>query len=73
MIRRELARCLQQAVAKAQKEGILASVALPEVLIVHPQNPEHGDFASGLPLRMARAMKMSPMAIAEKEIGRAHV
>jgi arginyl-tRNA synthetase len=57
---------LQQAVLKAQKEGALASAALPEVLIEHPQNPEHGDFASGLPLRMARAMKMSPMAIAEK-------
>jgi len=66
MIRLELARCLQQAVLKAQKEGALASAALPEVLIEHPQNPEHGDFASGLPLRMARAMKMSPMAIAEK-------
>jgi arginyl-tRNA synthetase len=66
MIRLELARCLQQAVLKAQQEGALASAALPEVLIEHPQNPEHGDFASGLPLRMARAMKMSPMAIAEK-------
>ncbi|MGA8849797.1 MAG: arginine--tRNA ligase [Dehalococcoidia bacterium] len=66
MIRQELARCLQQAVLKAQQEGALASAALPEVFIEHPQNPEHGDFASGLPLRMARAMKMSPMAIAEK-------
>jgi arginyl-tRNA synthetase len=66
MLRRELARSLQQAVLKAQEEGALASIALPEVLIEHPQNPEHGDFASGLPLRMARAMRMSPMAIAEK-------
>jgi arginyl-tRNA synthetase len=66
MIRRELARCLRQAVSKAQQEGALASAALPEVLIEHPQNPEHGDFASGLPLKLARAMKMSPMAIAEK-------
>jgi arginyl-tRNA synthetase len=66
MLKQELARCLQQAVLKAQQEGALASAALPEVLIEHPQNPEHGDFASGLPLRMARAMRMSPMAIAEK-------
>jgi len=66
MIKQELARCLQQAVVKAQQEGALASAALPEVLIEHPQNPEHGDFASGLPLKLARAMKMSPMAIAEK-------
>jgi arginyl-tRNA synthetase len=57
---------LQQAVAKAQRKGALAPAALPEVLIEHPQNPEHGDFASGLPLKLARAMKMSPMDIAEK-------
>jgi len=66
MIRQELARCLQQAVSEAQQSGDLAAAALPEVLIEHPQNPEHGDFASGLPLKLARAMKMSPMAIAEK-------
>ncbi|HXZ94640.1 MAG TPA: arginine--tRNA ligase, partial [Dehalococcoidia bacterium] len=65
MLKQELARCLQQAVLKAQRKGALASAALPEVLIEHPQNPEHGDFASGLPLRLARAMRMSPMAIAE--------
>jgi arginyl-tRNA synthetase len=66
MLRQELARCLQQAVLKAQQEGALAATALPEVLIEHPQSPEHGDFASGFPLRMARAMRMSPLAIAEK-------
>ena len=69
MVRRELARCLQEAVVKAQQKGALASAAVPEVLIEHPQNPEHGDFASGLPLKLARAMKMSPMAIAEKVSG----
>jgi arginyl-tRNA synthetase len=66
MLRQELAKCLQQAVLKAQEEGVLAAAALPEVLIEHPQNPEHGDFASGFPLRMARAMRMSPLTIAEK-------
>ena len=66
MIKRELARCLRQALAEAQQKGALAPAALPEVLIEHPQNPEHGDFASGLPLKLARTMKMSPMAIAEK-------
>jgi arginyl-tRNA synthetase len=66
MLRQELARCLRQAVLKAQQEGALSAAALPEVLIEHPQNPEHGDLASGLPLRMARAMRMSPLAIAEE-------
>ena len=66
MFKQELARCLQQAVLEAQQRGALATANLPDVLIEHPQNAEHGDFASGLPLKLARAMKMSPMAIAEK-------
>jgi arginyl-tRNA synthetase len=66
MLKQELARCLQQAVLEAQQSGDLATAALPDVLIEHPQNPEHGDFASGLPLKLARAMRMSPMTIAEK-------
>jgi arginyl-tRNA synthetase len=66
MLRQELARSLREAVLKAQQEGALAAAALPDVLIEHPQNPEHGDFASGFPLRMARAMKMSPLALAEQ-------
>jgi len=65
MLTQELASCLEQALSEAQQRGDLASATLPDVLIEHPQNPEHGDFASGLPLKLARAMKMSPMAVAE--------
>ena len=66
MLKQELARCLEEAVAEAQQKGALGLATLPDVLIEHPQDPGHGDFASGLPLKLARAMKMSPMAIAEK-------
>ena len=66
MLKQELARCLQQAVLEAQQRGDLATAALPDVIIEHPQNAEHGDFASGLPLKLARSVRMSPMAIAEK-------
>jgi len=66
MLKQELARCLRQAVVEAQQKGALALAALPEMLIEHPQNPEHGDFSSGLPLKLARAMRMPPIAIAEK-------
>jgi arginyl-tRNA synthetase len=65
MLKQELVSCLREAVAEAQRKGLLASTTLPDVLIDHPQKPEHGDFASGLPLKLARAMKMAPMAIAE--------
>ena len=65
-LKQKLAQSLQQAVSEAQEQGVLVSAALPEVVIEHPQNPEYGDFASGLPLKLARAMRMSPMVIAEK-------
>ena len=65
-VKEELLTCLQQAIIEAQKKGSLAFATMPEIIIEHPQDPEHGDFASGLPLQLARAMKMSPMAIAEE-------
>lgn len=66
MLKQELVECLRKAVLEAQQKGALAPAALPEVVIEHPQTPEHGDFASGLPLKLARAMKVSPLSIAEK-------
>ena len=66
LLKQKLTVCLQQAVSAAQQEGDLVSTASPEVIIEHPQNPEHGDFATGLPLKLARSMKMSPLAVAQK-------
>jgi arginyl-tRNA synthetase len=65
MLRQELSGCLREAVLKAQREGVLSPATLPEVLVERPQNPEHGDFASGLALKLARMVRMSPMIIAE--------
>jgi len=69
MIRRRLTELLAKAAKKAQKSGKLPSVVLPEVNIEHPQNPEHGDYASSLPLKLARTTGVSPMAIAEELVG----
>jgi len=60
---------LTQAAASAQQSGKLPSVALPEVYIERPQNPEHGDYASSFPLKLARATGAKPMAIAEELVG----
>ncbi|MEA3442318.1 MAG: arginine--tRNA ligase [Chloroflexota bacterium] len=66
LLKQKLAISLQQAVLAVQEQGVLAAAALPEIIIEHPQNPEHGDFASGLPLKLARSMKMPPMVIAQR-------
>ena len=46
---------------KADYDGPLA----PEVEIARPDNPEHGDFASNLALKLARPLRRSPLAIAQ--------
>jgi arginyl-tRNA synthetase len=40
-------------------------MVLPETYLEHPQKTEHGDYASSFPLKLARAMGMKPMQIAE--------
>ncbi len=68
VIKHKLAEVLEQAVTQAQQQGLLAVTALPEVIIERPQNPEHGDYASSLPLKLARTTDIAPLAIAEKII-----
>ncbi|HEY83166.1 MAG TPA: arginine--tRNA ligase [Dehalococcoidia bacterium] len=69
MLKRKLAELLTQAVAEVQQSGKLPSVTLPEVIIERPQNAEHGDYASSLPLKLARATGTSPLAIANDIVG----
>jgi len=69
MIKQRIIELLAQAADKAQKSGKLPSVAVPEITIEHPQNPAHGDYASSLPLKLARATGASPLAIAETLVG----
>ena len=65
MLKYKIARLLEQAAKAAQVEGLLPAIALPEVIVERPQNPEHGDYASSLPLKLAKAAKMDPLAIAK--------
>jgi len=44
-------------------------VTLPEAYVERPQNPEHGDYASSFPLKLARATGTKPMTIAEDLVG----
>lgn len=64
-IRQRIEGLVAEAARAAQREGVLPSMALPAVSMERPQNAGHGDFASTLPLKMARAARMSPMVIAQ--------
>ena len=60
MIRDEIARMVEEAVDRAKEAGDLPAVALPEIVIERPQRLEHGDYATSLPLRLARAAGAKP-------------
>lgn len=63
MIKDEIARIVKEAVSRAQEAGDLPSVALPEIEIERPQRAEHGDYATSLPLRLARAARANPLEL----------
>jgi arginyl-tRNA synthetase len=64
-IRNEIAGLVDAAARRAQASGDLPSVALDDPAVERPANADHGDYASSLPLRLARAARMSPMQIAD--------
>jgi arginyl-tRNA synthetase len=67
-IKHRLIEVLERAARSAQQAGLLASTALPDIVIERPQNPAHGDYASSLPLKLARIVEKAPPVIAEKII-----
>jgi len=66
MLMQKLVQSLKQAVVQAQQTGTFVSTTLPEIVVEHPQNPEHGDYASNLPLKLSRAMGITPLVIAQR-------
>jgi len=65
LIKHEIARLVADAAARAQEEGDLPPLALPEVTVEHPAREEHGDYAASLPMKLGRAARSDPLAIAE--------
>ena len=66
IIRDLIVEKIRQAVEEAHRDGVLRLDTLPDIAVEHPSNPEHGDFATSLPLRLSRAVRISPMKIAEE-------
>ncbi len=66
MLKNKLIGLLQEAVKKAHESGFLPPSVIPEITIERPQNPEHGDYASNLPLKLARLVGKNPVMIAKE-------
>lgn len=60
----QLHDAVAEALSTAQSEGVLPAAGASEIAIEQPKQEGHGDFATSLPLRLARTMKMAPQAIA---------
>ena len=62
-------RCvIDEAWAQATESGALPTVdaeARPDIEVERPANPDHGDLAANLAMRLARPMRRSPLQIAE--------
>ena len=55
---------IKKAFELAQKDNLIANVEIGDSAVERPQNPEHGDYASSLPLKLAKPLKKNPMEIA---------
>ena len=66
MIRDIIVGKVQEAVERAREQGLVPIETMPDITVEHPSNPENGDFATSLPLRLARATRISPIKIAEE-------
>lgn len=65
-LKRWVAERVREALQRAVAAGALPEVPLPEVQVERPQNPQHGDLASNVALRLARSMGMAPLEIAQR-------
>ena len=65
LVKDTVAKALSDALERAHRDGVLSIDTVPSIDIERPNNPDHGDFASNLPLRMARAARSNPLHLAE--------
>ena len=68
-LKQTISDLISRAIVAAQEAGKLPALTLPDIVIERPQNPEHGDYASSIPLKLARAVGTSPLAIAGEIVG----
>jgi arginyl-tRNA synthetase len=64
MIRRQIAALLTSAIEAAQRQHALPAMSVPDLGIDHPPQPEFGDYASSVALRLARAVRLPPLEVA---------
>jgi arginyl-tRNA synthetase len=65
LVRDRIVQMVSEAIDQARQRGALQLETTPQILVERPANPQHGDFATSLPLRLARATRINPLKLAE--------
>ena len=65
LVKDTVAEAVAAALEKAHRDGAISVATVPDIEIDRPNNPEHGDFATNLPLRLARAARANPLQLAQ--------
>ncbi len=65
MIKEKLEQLVQQAIETAKVEGKLPLQEVPPVVLEHPKEKAHGDWATNAALVLAGIVKMPPRAVAQ--------
>ena len=64
LVRDDVRDALAAALDDAQARGALPRLPGAEITVERPQNPEHGDYASSVALRLAGTVKRAPLEVA---------
>ncbi len=65
LVKDTVAATVAAALEQANRDGVISVDTAADIEIERPNNPEHGDFATNLPLRLARAVRANPMQLAQ--------
>jgi arginyl-tRNA synthetase len=66
LVRNQLTQLIETAIRTAQQQGDLPPFDLPEVVVEHPKDPTHGDYATPIAMGLARLTRLAPAQIAQK-------
>ncbi len=65
LVKDTIVKAVADALERAHRDGVLNVDTVPLIEVERPNNPDHGDFATNLPLRLARAARANPLQLAE--------
>jgi arginyl-tRNA synthetase len=65
LVRDRISQLVAEAIEQARQQNVVQLETTPQIVVERPANPDHGDFATNLPLRLARATRINPLQLAE--------